>query len=104
ADEVVDAELTRLTNRLPELGDRERGEVEQAVRRVVQTLLHTPTVRVKELTEAPVGLSYADALRELFGLDPAAVEAVTSVTVETPAISDISDISDAIADASGGAA
>ena len=62
--------------------DRERSEVEQAVRRVVQTLLHTPTVRVKELTEAPVGLSYADALRELFGLDPAAVEAVTSLTVE----------------------
>ena len=82
ADEVVDAELSRLTNRLPELGERERAEVEQAVRRVVQTLLHTPTVRVKELTESPVGLSYADALRELFGLDPHAVEAVTSVTVE----------------------
>jgi glutamyl-tRNA reductase len=98
ADEVVGAELARLTNRLPELDDRERGEVEQAVRRVVQTLLHTPTVRVKELTEAPVGLSYADALRELFGLDPAAVEAVTSVTVESPTISDD------IADASGGAA
>jgi glutamyl-tRNA reductase len=82
ADQVVDAELSRLSNRLPELGERERAEVEQAVRRVVQTLLHTPTVRVKELTESPVGLSYADALRELFGLDPHAVEAVTSVTVE----------------------
>lgn len=82
ADEVVDAELNRLAHRLPELGERERNEVEQAVRRVVQTLLHTPTVRVKELTESPVGLSYADALRELFGLDPAAVEAVTSLAVE----------------------
>jgi glutamyl-tRNA reductase len=82
ADEVVAAELGRLMGRLPELGERERGEVEQAVRRVVQTLLHTPTVRVKELTESPVGLSYADALRELFGLDPAAVEAVTALTVE----------------------
>jgi len=82
ADEVVDAELARLSSRLPELGERERAEVEQAVRRVVQTLLHTPTVRVKELTESPIGLSYADALRELFGLDPAAVEAVASVTVE----------------------
>ena len=39
----------------------------------------SPTVRVKELTESPVGLSYADALRELFGLDPAAVEAVTAL-------------------------
>jgi glutamyl-tRNA reductase len=36
---------------------------------VVDKLLHTPTVRVKELADAPEGLSYADALRELFGLD-----------------------------------
>jgi glutamyl-tRNA reductase len=88
ADEVVAVELTRLTTRLPLLGDRERAEVEQAVRRVVQTLLHTPTVRVKELTEAPVGLSYADALRELFGLDRAAPAAVTAtpLTLEDDAI------------------
>jgi glutamyl-tRNA reductase len=91
ADEVVAAELTRLASRLPELGERERAEVEQAVRRVVQTLLHTPTVRVKELTESPVGLSYADALRELFGLDPAAVEAVASVTVEDAAATSSGD-------------
>jgi glutamyl-tRNA reductase len=77
ADEVVAAELTRLMARLPGLVDKERAEVEQTVRRVVQTLLHTPTVRVKELTEAPVGLSYADALRELFGLDREAPAAVT---------------------------
>jgi glutamyl-tRNA reductase len=78
ADDVVNTELNRLLARLPELADRERTEVEQTMRRVVQTLLHTPTVRVKELTESPVGLSYADALRELFGLDPATVEAVTA--------------------------
>ena len=82
AEEVVGAELARLTNRLPELGDKERSEVEQTVRRVVQTLLHTPTVRVKELTEAPAGLSYADALRELFGLDPSAPAAVTVTPLE----------------------
>jgi glutamyl-tRNA reductase len=78
ADEVVAAELARLSSRMPDLGDRERAEVEQAVRRVVQTLLHTPTVRVKELTEAPLGLSYADALSELFGLDRAVPAAVTA--------------------------
>jgi glutamyl-tRNA reductase len=77
ADAVVDAELVRLAQRLPDLPEHQRVEVEQAVRRVVQTLLHTPTVRVKELTEAPAGLSYADALHELFGLDPAAPAAVT---------------------------
>jgi glutamyl-tRNA reductase len=78
ADEVVAAELSRLSSRMPDLGERERAEVEQAVRRVVQTLLHTPTVRVKELTDAPLGLSYADALSELFGLDRAAPAAVTA--------------------------
>jgi len=78
AEEVVTAELQRLSSRLPDLDREVRAEVEQSVRRVVQTLLHTPTVRVKELTEAPDGLSYAEALRELFGLDRAAPAAVTA--------------------------
>ncbi len=76
ADEVVEAELVRLTARLPELDPAVRAEVEQSVRRVVQTLLHTPTVRVKELGDAPAALSYAEALRELFGLDRTAPTAV----------------------------
>jgi len=44
-------------------------------------------VRVKELSDAPAGLSYADALRELFELDrtvPAAV-ASSPVAVEPAA-------------------
>jgi len=84
ADEVVAAELTRLSNRLPELDDTVRAELEQTVRRVVQSLLHTPTVRVKELVDSPVGLSYGEALRELFGLDRDAPAAVgqTPLTME----------------------
>jgi glutamyl-tRNA reductase len=76
ADEVVAAELGRLEARLPELDEHARQELEATVRRVVEKLLHTPTVRVKELTDAPEGLSYAEALRELFGLDRAAPAAV----------------------------
>jgi glutamyl-tRNA reductase len=76
ADEVVAAELDRLSGRLPDLDERSRAELEATVRRVVDKLLHTPTVRVKELTEAPEGLSYAEALHELFGLDRAAPAAV----------------------------
>ena len=37
--------------------------------RVVEKLLHTPTVRVKELAGEPGGSAYAEALRELFDLD-----------------------------------
>ncbi len=81
ADEVVDAELARLTARLPDLDPAASAEVQATVRRVVDKLLHTPTVRVKELHEAPEGLSYADALRELFGLDRAAPAAVTATPV-----------------------
>jgi glutamyl-tRNA reductase len=41
----------------------------------VDKLLHAPTVRVKELAGEPGGHAYADALRQLFDLDPAVVEA-----------------------------
>ncbi|MEU5876852.1 glutamyl-tRNA reductase [Spirillospora sp. NPDC047279] len=81
AADVVEAELSRLTGRLPELDDKARREITQTVRRVVDKLLHAPTVRVKELAAAPGGDSYADALRELFDLDPKAPEAVTRADI-----------------------
>ena len=68
AAEVVDAELLRLSTRLPDLDARARSEIARTVRRVVDKLLHEPTVRVKELASTPGGVDYADALRELFGL------------------------------------
>ncbi|HEX6346445.1 glutamyl-tRNA reductase [Umezawaea sp.] len=77
AAEVVDAELLRLDTRLPELDAAVRGELAKTVRRVVDKLLHTPTVRVKELASAPGGAGYAEALRELFGLDPQVPNAVS---------------------------
>jgi glutamyl-tRNA reductase len=76
AAEVVDAELGRLGGRLPGLDDRARDEIAQTVRRVVDKLLHAPTVRVKELAASPGGDTYTEALRELFDLDPKAPEAV----------------------------
>jgi glutamyl-tRNA reductase len=77
AAEVVDAELLRLDTRLPELDSAVRGELAKTVRRVVDKLLHTPTVRVKELASAPGGAGYAEALRELFGLDAAVPNALS---------------------------
>ncbi|ARQ69372.1 glutamyl-tRNA reductase [Streptomyces marincola] len=76
ASDVVAAELTRLHGRLPELGDKERGEITRTVRRVVDKLLHAPTVRVKELAGEPGGDQYAAALRQLFDLDHRTVAAV----------------------------
>jgi glutamyl-tRNA reductase len=74
---VVEAELTRLGARLPELDEVSRAEVEKAIHRVAEKLLHQPTVRVKELANHSGAVSYAAALAELFALDPEAVEAVT---------------------------
>ncbi|MGY1630171.1 glutamyl-tRNA reductase [Geodermatophilus sp. SYSU D01186] len=68
AAEVVAAELLRLSTRVPDLDARARAEVARTVHRVVDKLLHEPTVRVKELASAPGGVDYADALRALFGL------------------------------------
>jgi glutamyl-tRNA reductase len=78
AAEMVSAELDRLAGRLPTLSERERSEVAMTVRRVVDKLLHAPTVRVKELAEGPDGGRYAEALHELFELDPRKAQAVSA--------------------------
>jgi glutamyl-tRNA reductase len=81
---VVDAELARLAGRLSAdgLSGRALDEIAQTMRRVVDKLLHAPTVRVKELAGSPGGEEYAAALRVLFDLDPRAVEAVTRAATE----------------------
>ena len=81
---VVDAELARLASRLSAdgLSGRALDEIAQTMRRVVDKLLHAPTVRVKELAGSPGGEEYAAALRVLFDLDPRAVEAVTRAATE----------------------
>jgi glutamyl-tRNA reductase len=86
AADVVEAELLRLDNRLPGLESAEREEVARTVRRVVDKLLHAPTVRIKQLASAPGGDSYAEALRELFELNQTAVDAVATAG-ELPVVS-----------------
>jgi glutamyl-tRNA reductase len=87
---VVDAELTRLAGRLSAdgLSGHAMDEIAQTVRRVVDKLLHAPTVRVKELAGSPGGEEYAAALRVLFDIDPRTVEAVTRAAMEQEAHGD----------------
>ncbi|OPG04322.1 glutamyl-tRNA reductase [Streptomyces sp. GKU 895] len=77
AADVVAMEMARLEGRLPGLDDKQRGEITQTVKRVVDKLLHAPTVRVKQLAAEPGGAGYADALRTLFDLDQETVAAVS---------------------------
>jgi glutamyl-tRNA reductase len=81
ASAVVAGELRRLEARLPQLDDHEREQIQHSMRRIVDKLLHTPTVRVQELSAEPDAVDYAAALRVLFALDPQAVAAVMTPEV-----------------------
>jgi glutamyl-tRNA reductase len=77
---VVESELQRLDHRLPDVDPAVRDELQRTVHRVVEKLLHAPTVRVKELAGQDAGGSYDKALRDLFDLDPENVTAVSEVS------------------------
>lgn len=68
ADEVKQDELTRLLNKLNELDDRQRADIERAFDRLVNKLLHPPleSLRDESQTGAPHGL--LEALVRLFRL------------------------------------
>jgi glutamyl-tRNA reductase len=76
ASDVVAAELEWFTSKRPDLSESDRADVEHLLKRVVDKLMHAPTVRVKELAAEPDGESYAEALSRLFDLDPRTVEAL----------------------------
>ena len=80
AARVVDGEMARLDQRLPHLPEDERAEVRRTVERVVDKLLHTPSVRARQLLSLEQGAvgDYGHALRELFDLDPHDVAVVSS--------------------------
>lgn len=84
AARVVDAEMARLDQRLPELEVADRAEVRRTVQRVVDKLLHTPTVRVKELQGDATPTGYAQALRMLFDLDTRAATVDPDPALDLP--------------------
>lgn len=65
AEEIRAGELARVRGRLSE---SERLTVESITSQIVNKLLHLPTVRLKEAAAGADGLTYADAVRHLFGL------------------------------------
>lgn len=73
AEEITGQELERLRTKLPDLSEEDFDQVGRAVRRVVDKLLHTPTVKIKELAATGGSVSVEDAVTELFGLGRPAV-------------------------------
>jgi glutamyl-tRNA reductase len=64
-EEIRERELDRVRGRL---SDAERSAVESVTARIVDKLLHVPTVRLKEAAAGTHGPQYADTVRDLFGL------------------------------------
>jgi glutamyl-tRNA reductase len=65
AEEIRAAELERMRGRL---STSDQEVVESITTRIVEKLLHLPTVRLKEAAAGADGGSYAQAVRHLFGL------------------------------------
>jgi glutamyl-tRNA reductase len=68
ADEIREAELRHAESRLGQLTEPQRQAVEALASRIVDKLLHLPTVRMKQAAAAADGVVYAEAVRHLFGL------------------------------------
>jgi glutamyl-tRNA reductase len=69
AEDIRASELARAERRLGPLSDEQRRAVETLTSRIVEKLLHRPTVRMKQAAAAADGVVYADAVRHLFGLE-----------------------------------
>jgi glutamyl-tRNA reductase len=68
AEEIRARELARVESRLGRLSEEDRRAVESLTAAIVNKLLHTPTVRMKEAAAAADGGTYVEAVRHLFGL------------------------------------
>lgn len=86
ARELINNELQRLASRTPLMAEEDRVEVEKSIRRVVDKLLHEPTVKVKELAAHSGTVSYESALQELFGLPESVLPENSPVAVQVKEI------------------
>jgi glutamyl-tRNA reductase len=69
AEAVREAEVDRALRQLHDLSDQERETIEMLSKRIVNKLLHEPTVRLKRHANGHSGFYYTETLRELFALD-----------------------------------
>jgi glutamyl-tRNA reductase len=70
AADTAGAELDRLLRRVPHLDEQATKEISQSFQRVVDKVLHGPTVRARELAGAPEGARYVELLGALFEAKP----------------------------------
>jgi glutamyl-tRNA reductase len=69
AEAIRHQELEKLFSKLGPLSDSERQAIEAMSSSIINKLLHTPIVRLKQESQAKGGGRYLQALRDLFSLD-----------------------------------
>jgi glutamyl-tRNA reductase len=69
AETIRNQEIEKLFARLGPLSDGERQAIEAMASSIINKLLHTPIVRLKQESQARGGGRYLQALRDLFSLD-----------------------------------
>jgi glutamyl-tRNA reductase len=68
-EDIRRSELDRLGNRLSDLTDEQRAQVEMLTASIVNKILHVPTVKMKEVAGQDQCYLYVDAVRTLFDLE-----------------------------------
>ena len=68
-EDIRRGELERLSNRLSDLTDEQRAQVDMLTSSIVNKILHVPTVKMKEVAGRDQCYLYVDAVRTLFDLD-----------------------------------
>ena len=66
---VAQAEVERALRRAPELDEREQEILREMAHRIVNKLLHSPTITLKERAARGEHLTYLHAARKLFALE-----------------------------------
>ena len=76
ASDLMAEELQYLDRHVQGMSEEHHAAVEKSMRRLVDRMLHTPTVQAKKLSAGGQSVSYPDALAALFNLPTGIVESV----------------------------
>ncbi len=69
ADAIRQTELQKAIRRMPDLSPEARQQLDLLTQSIVKKILHSPTIRLREVAGTPLAADYANLTRGLFGLD-----------------------------------
>ena len=66
---IRQAEVDKAIRRMPDISPEAEQRIDALTKSIVQKILHTPTIRLREVAGSSHASDYADITRGLFGLD-----------------------------------